>query len=65
MIKLPLIVLYAIIAFNITTFAVLLQLDILIYHSPIAKGVTWALAGVAWGFAYANRNKFMTFRYGK
>ncbi len=65
MVRLPLIVLYAIIAFNITTFATLLQLDILIYHSPIAKGLIWALAGVAWGFAYAHRNKFITFRYNK
>ncbi len=65
MIKFPLIVIYAIVAFNITAFAVLLQLDVLIYHAPTAKAVTWALAVAAWTLTYLYRNKFLVFRYDK
>ncbi len=63
MVKFPLIVIYAVVAFNITAFAVLLQLDVLIFHSTLAKVATWALAVTAWALAYANRNRFFTFRY--
>ncbi len=63
MIKFPLIVIYAIIAFNITVFATLLQLDVLIFHAPVAKAVTWGLGITAWVFAYINRSKFLTFRF--
>lgn len=65
MIKFPLIVIYAVVAFNITAFALLLQLDVLIYHAPAAKAVTWILAVGAWGLTFINRNKFLTFRYDK
>jgi len=63
MLKFPLFVLYAILAFNITAFAALLQLDVLIIHSAVAKAVTWIFAIAAWGLAYLNRHKFLTFRY--
>lgn len=65
MIKIPLMVPYAILAFNITAFAALLQLDVLMFHSPVAKAATWAFAMAAWSLAYLNRHKFLTFCYDK
>lgn len=60
MFKLPLLVVYSMIAFNITAFTVILQLDMLIFHSIIAKIIAWALTIGAWALAYKNRNKFVT-----
>ncbi len=65
MIKFPLIVIYAVVAFNITAFAALLQLDVLIYHALSAKLVAWTLAMAAWTLTFVFRNKFLTFRYDK
>ncbi len=57
MLKLPLLIVYAVIAFNITLFALMLQMDLLIFNSVIAKAVAWVLAAGAWWLAYVNRNK--------
>lgn len=62
MIKFPLMAIYAIVAFNITSFAIMLQMDLLIFQSTIAKAIAWAFAIAAWGLTYANRNKFYTIR---
>jgi hypothetical protein len=59
MFKLPLIIIYAMIAFNITAFTLLLQFDYLIYHSIIAKLVAWVFTVGAWALAYANRKKYI------
>jgi hypothetical protein len=59
MFKLPVVIIYMIIAFNITAFAVVLQLDMLIFDSLHAKVIAWALATVAWLLAYLNRDKFV------
>ncbi len=55
--RFPLVILYAIIAFNLSVFSLMLQMDMLIFHSPIAKAVFWALTLGAWVFAYRNRAK--------
>ncbi len=60
MFRLPLSVIYAMLAFNITAFAVLLQMDVLIFHAFFAKFITWTMAVGAWSIAYANRNRFVT-----
>ncbi|OIR08718.1 hypothetical protein GALL_91020 [mine drainage metagenome] len=60
MLKLPLVIIYMIIAFNITAFTVVLQLDWLIINSLIAKAIAWVLTIGAWSMAYANRDKCVT-----
>jgi hypothetical protein len=60
MLKLPLSVIYAMIAFNITAFTVILQLDMLVFNSIIAKIIAWALTIGAWAMVYIKRNKFIT-----
>ena len=60
MLKLPLSIIYAIIAFNITAFCVLLQLDILIFHAFMLKLLAWTVAVGMWSSAYLNRDRFVT-----
>jgi hypothetical protein len=60
MLKLPMSVVYAMIAFNITAFTVFLQIDMLIFHSIIAKIIAWTLTIAAWSMVYVKRNKFIT-----
>ncbi len=65
MFKFPLLIVYAVVAFNLTSFAILLQFDMLVFNSPIAKVLAWAATAVAWGLTVANRNKFYTIRLTK
>ncbi len=58
MFKFPLLIVYAAIAINITAFTVLLQMDWLIFNSPIAKIVAWVATATAWAVAFRNRNKY-------
>ena len=58
MFKLPLVIIYMIIAFNLTAFTVFLQLDMLIFTALIYKIIAWTLTIGAWFLAYKNRNKF-------
>jgi hypothetical protein len=58
MFKFPLVILYAIVAFNISAFTVILQANLLIIHSPVEKIIAWAFTIAAWTLAYLNRNKF-------
>lgn len=60
MIKLPQSIIYAMVAVNISGFAILLQLDMLNFNSPVAKLMAWALTIGAWALAYANRKKYVT-----
>jgi len=55
--RLPLVVIYAIVAFNVSVFSVLLQADVLVLHSPILKTVCWIATAIAWGLTYKNRAK--------
>ena len=59
MFKLPLVIIYMIIAFNLTAFSVFLQLDMLIFNALIYKIIAWLLTIGAWFLAYKNRNKFV------
>ena len=58
MFKFPLVVIYAIVALNISVFTGLLQADFLIIQSPTAKIIAWAFTIAAWTVAYLNRHKF-------
>jgi hypothetical protein len=62
MIKFPWIVIYSIIAFNITAFTVVLQLDWLIFHSIIVKIIAWILTIAGWRLAYIKRHKYFTIK---
>ena len=65
MFKFPLLIIYAIVAFNLTSFSIMLQMDLLVFNSPIAKVVAWVLTIAAWGLTFANRNKYYTIRLTK
>ena len=60
MLRLPLLVIYSMIAFNITAFTVCLQLDMLIFNSLTAKVIAWLFTIGAWSLAYIKRNKFVS-----
>jgi tellurite resistance protein TehA-like permease len=62
MFKFPLVVIYSIIALNISVFTGLLQADWLIIQSPAAKIIAWVFTIAAWTVAYINRHKFYTIR---
>ena len=58
MLKLPQSIIYAMIGVNITAFTLLLQFDMLVFNSPIAKLVAWILTVGIWTLAYKKRKKF-------
>ena len=43
MLKLPQSIIYAIVAFNITSFTLLLQLDLLFFNATVEKVIAWVL----------------------
>jgi hypothetical protein len=53
----PLFLVFSMIALNITGFALMLQLDMLIFHDVIAKIVAWVVTTAAWVLVYVYRNK--------
>ncbi len=55
--RLPLVIVFAIIAFNISVFTLMLQADMLIFNSIIAKAFFWLLTAGAWAMAYKYRAK--------
>jgi len=59
MFKLPVSIIYAMIAFNITAFTVFLLLDMLIFTSIIAKIISSALTIGCWSMVYIKRKKFI------
>ncbi len=59
MFKLPLMVPYAIVAFNITACAAVVQWHFVDIASPIARLGLWILAAGAWALAYVKRNKYI------
>jgi hypothetical protein len=57
MFKLPAVIIYMIIAFNITAFTAILQMDMLIFKGTTIKVVFWILSIGAWYLAYLKRDK--------
>jgi hypothetical protein len=57
MLKSPLFLLFSMIALNITGFALMLQLDMLIFHDVAAKIVAWLIAAGAWVLVFVFRNR--------
>ncbi len=55
--RVPAVIVYMIIAFNVTAFTVLLQFDFLIFNSVIMKIIAWALTIGAWYLAYLKRDQ--------
>ncbi|NNM70268.1 MAG: hypothetical protein HKM00_09970 [Gallionella sp.] len=60
MFRLPMVIVYMIVALNFTLFTLLLQLDMLMFHFLIAKVIAWLLSVGAWVLAYKKRDKFVT-----
>jgi hypothetical protein len=60
MFKLPVVIIYMIIAFNITAFTAILLLDMLIINSVIVKVISCALTIGSWALAYVNRHKVVS-----
>jgi len=58
MFKLPQSIIYAMIAFNITAFTLILQMDMLVFNMLWAKLVAWALTIGAWTLVYTQRKKY-------
>ncbi len=57
MFKLPMVIVYMIIAFNITAFTAVLLMDVLVINSPIVKIISCTLSVGAWAIAYIQRDK--------
>jgi hypothetical protein len=53
----PFFILFSIIAFNITAFTVILQLDMLIINATVYKVIAWLLTAGSWTIVYMNRNR--------
>lgn len=53
----PIFLISSIVAFNITAFAVVLQLNMLIFDALAYKILAWLVTAVAWTIAYVNRNR--------
>jgi hypothetical protein len=60
MLKIRQSILYAVIALNITAFALMLQLDLLTFNSVTAKVVAWLLTIAAWRLTYMKKDKYFT-----
>lgn len=60
MLKIPQSIIYAMIAVNITGFALLLQLDLLTLHSTVLKIVSWVATAALWALAYQKRKRYFT-----
>lgn len=59
MFKLPMVIVYMMIAFNITAFTLFLQLDYLMFNSVIAKVIAWIFTIGAWALAYIKRDQIV------
>lgn len=57
LIPLPFFVLTAVIAFNVTAFTIMLQMDLLIFNSLTAKIISWIVTAGSWGLVYIYRNR--------
>lgn len=57
MFKLPMVIVYMIIAFNITAFTGILMMNVLVINSPVIKIIACTLSVAAWILAYVQRDK--------
>jgi hypothetical protein len=57
MIKFPYFLLFAVIAFNLTAFAIILQMDWLVFKALIYKIIAWTCSAGAWALVFAYRNE--------
>ncbi|HKB58578.1 MAG TPA: hypothetical protein VKC56_00890 [Gallionellaceae bacterium] len=57
--KFPLIIVYMIVALNITMFTIFLQADLLILHSMVLKVICWIATVASWALAYYKRHTFI------
>lgn len=53
----PFFVLFAIFAFNITAFTVILQLDMLVFNATVYKVIAWLITSGSWIIVYIFRNR--------
>jgi len=53
----PFFVLFSMLAFNITAFTVVLQMDMLIFNATVYKVVAWLVTVGSWSLVYIYRNK--------
>lgn len=53
----PLFVLFSVVAFNITAFTVVLQLNMLIINATVYKIIAWLVTVAAWTVVYFFRNR--------
>ena len=60
MLRLPQSIFFAIIAFNVTAFTVLLQMDYLFFNAPMAKFISWVATVAFWFITYQRRHKYFT-----
>jgi hypothetical protein len=60
MFKLPMVIIYMIISFNITAFTVILLMNVLVITSLIAKIIACALTVGSWVLTYKYRFKVVT-----
>jgi hypothetical protein len=44
-------------AFNITAFSVMLQMDMLIFNATVYKVIAWLVTAGSWCLAYVYRNR--------
>lgn len=57
MFKLPMVIVYMIIALNITAFTAIVLLNMIIINSVLAKVIACTLTIGSWMLAYTNRDK--------
>jgi hypothetical protein len=60
MIKLPQFIIIAMVAFNITAFTVLIQMDLFAFGTLTVKIIAWILTVASWRLAYMRRDKYFT-----
>jgi len=53
----PFFVVFSIIAFNITAFAFVMQMDMLIINATVYKIIAWLVTAGAWSLVYIFRNR--------
>ncbi len=65
MFRMPLLVIYLIIALNVTMFTLVVQFDTLIFHTVIVQSlavriISWIFTIASWVLAYVKRDKYVT-----